>query len=124
MESSCVSGCPVPLNLVKRTGCGRSRPVCYCARAGCQCHAALRAVVVVVAHRNINIIHMVIVGALVVCFLAQRFQLRHVDGVIISSTAGHICDTAIIFSNCRIAYLVFFIANGYHTISFCEGLIG
>ena len=54
----------------------------------------------------------------------RGFQLRHVDGVIISSTAGHICDTPIIFSNCRVAYLVFFIANGYHTIFFCEDLIG
>ena len=57
-------------------------------------------------------------------FFVKRLELRHVDGVIISSTAGHICDTAIIFSNCRIAYLVFFIANGYHTIFFCEGLVG
>ena len=66
----------------------------------------------------------IIVHGAFVNFAAQRLQLRHVDGVIISSTAGHICDTAIIFSNCRIAYLVFFIANGYHTIFFCEGLVG
>ena len=120
---SCVSGCPVPLNLVKRTSCGRSRPVRHGACTGCQRHDAFSAIVVVVACVASQIVHAVVVGRRVVNFAAQCLELRHVDGVIISSTAGHICDTAIIFSNCRIAYLVFFIANGYHTIFFCEGLI-
>ena len=37
---------------------------------------------------------MVIVGTLVVCFLAQRFQLRHVDGVGVFSAGGEVGDLA------------------------------
>ena len=66
----------------------RSRTVGCCARAGCQRHAAFRAVVVIVACTVISCI----VHAVIMRF--SRFQLRHIDRIGVLRTGCYTCDLA------------------------------